>query len=722
VSHQSITRGSSRLRAALVVGTAIGGTLVAVPQASWAQDAAAQPQDAASQTSPNEIVVTAQKRAEALQDVPISIAAVTSQQLAQSGIEQVLDLPQAVPSLRVNYAGTFVLPTIRGVGSVVALPGLTQNIATYVDGYYVPTPSSSNFDLVSVESVNVLKGPQGTLFGANATGGAIQINTRDPEYKPSALIRFGYGSYNTVSSAVYATTGIGDKFAVNVAANYEYSDGYVTNIVTDDDKVAKYHKYSVRTKALFEPTDGIKFVAAYQHSYSNDPISQMVVARDGVSAGNAYPGTVFSYDSPKRVALDMPGYARFKQDSFSLKSEFDLGFATLTSYTQYRKDGVDQGLDYDASSAPNNFSYWSVRDKTFTQEVNLASSGSGPLNWVVGAFYLNYKDAYDYNTYVYALEQGVDVFQSRNKTESYAGFAEVTYQPVEKLFLTGGVRYTKDKPQVAYNLQAYGLTGAGDAKFDNTSFRAVARYQLTPRSNVYASFSQGYRSGGLPGSAFSTVPVQPETINAWEVGYKTAEGPLRFNVAGFYYDYKDIQVTSYGAGGQSLTVNAAKARIYGIDADVTYTITPDFSVTLAGTWTDAKYKDFPNALGRDFDTLEAFNVDASGFRVERTPKFAGSFSANYGFDLAGGRLVLNGNVFHSGKYYYDPAHQLDQPAYTLVNLKATWTDPSDHVDFSIFGKNVFNEKYFVASFIDPSSARARFGDPATFGGSITYRY
>lgn len=722
-----VMTGSAARRTGLLATCALAGALMLHSASALAQDAAAAPAVSAAEDD-GAIIVTAQKRSEALQNVPISIAAVSAEQLQRQSIEQVLDLPQAVPALRVNYAGTFVLPTIRGVGSIVALPGLTQNIATYVDGYYVPTPSSSNYDLVSVQSVNVLKGPQGTLFGANATGGAIQIQTREPSYQTSGLIRFGVSSYDTVQSAFYGTTGLTDFAAVDLAASYEHSSGYITNIVDDNDHVGEYHKYSLRTKLLLEPAEGVKFTLGYERNYSNDPVSQLVVARDGISKGSLSPTTIRSFDSPKRVALDNPGYARFKNQGFTLTSQFDLGFSTLTSYTQYRKDNVDQGLDYDATSAPINFSFWSVRDKTFTQEVNLTSNGSGPLQWVIGGFYLNYKDAYDYNTYAYAAGVNVDVFESRNKTQSYAGFADVTYRLGEKFFLTGGIRYTEDKPEVAFILQAAGVTGAGKTKFNNTSVRAVARYELTPRSNVYASYTQGYRSGGLPGSAFSTVPVEPETIDAFEVGYKTAEGPLRLNAAAFYYNYKDVQVTTYGAGGQSQTVNAAKARIYGLDADLTYDVSDAFSVTLAGAYTNAKYKSFPNAIASHLDLsdpatyLTTFSRDVSGFAVERTPKFAGSIGANYAVPLAGGELKLSSNVFYTGSYFFTPNHQLKQPSYTLVNLKATWTDPSDHVDFSVFGKNITGEKYFVANFLDPFAARARYGEPAMYGASVTYRY
>lgn len=721
-----MTRFAAR-RSGLLATCALAGALLLNPAFALAQDVGSEPV-AAEANDDDAIIVTAQKRSEALQNVPISIAAVSAEQLSRQNIEQVLDLPQAVPALRVNYAGTFVLPTIRGVGSIVALPGLTQNIATYVDGYYVPTPSSSNYDLVSVQSVNVLKGPQGTLFGANATGGAIQIQTREPSYDTSGLIRFGAGSYDTVQSAFYGTTGLSDFAAIDLAASYERSNGYITNIVDNNDNVGEYHKYSLRTKLLLEPADGIKFTLGYERNFSNDPVSQLVVARDGISLGSLSPTTISSFDSPKRVALDNPGYARFRNQGYTLTSEFDLGFGKLTSYTQYRKDSVDQGLDYDATSAPINFSFWSVRDKTFTQELNLTSTGSGPLQWAIGGFYLNYKDACDYNTFAYTAGVNVDVFQTRNKTQSYAGFADVTYRVTDKLFLTGGIRYTEDKPEVAFNLQAAGITGAGKVKFNNTSMRAVARYELTSRSNVYASYTQGYRSGGLPGSAFSTVPVEPETIDAFEVGYKNAEGPLRLNAAAFYYNYKDVQVTTYGAGGQSLTVNAAKARIYGLDADLSYDLSDAFSITLAGAYTNAEYKNFPNAVATNINIanpatyLTTFSRDVSGFAVERTPKFAGSIGANYTIPLADGELKLNGNVFYTGSYFFDPAHQLKQPSYTLLNLKATWTDPSDTFDLSVFGKNITGEEYFVANFLDPFSARARYGEPAMYGGSVTYRY
>ena len=685
-----------------------------------------------------EIIVTAQKRAEALEKVPISISAVSNEQLQASGIAQVRELPLAVPAMRVNYAGTFVLPSIRGVGSIVSMPGLVQNVATYVDGFYVPTASASNFELVSVESVNVLKGPQGTLFGANATGGAIQVNTRAPQQELSGLVRVGYGSYNNLKAAAYITGGLTDGIAADLSASYERGDGYITNTFDNNDKVAKFEKWTVRPQLLIEPSDGISVRLAYEHTESDDPGTQMVVAHDRFSLGNPlfYPGTVMVNDDVKRVSLDNPGYARRKFDSVTMKVDIDLGFADLTSYTGYRSDRIAQGLDYEASVVPLNFSHWTVKDKTFTQELNLTSKGGGRFNWVLGGFYMNFKDDYDYNT------NGADVFMSENNADSYAVFAEGTYELVDDLYLTLGGRYTHDKPCVAFNLQAAGVTDSGCASFNDFSMRSVLRYEVTPNSSIYASYSQGYRSGGLPASTFNAhVPVKPEFIDAYEVGYKLGGGPLRLNVAGFFYDYRDIQVTAYGAGGGATVLNAGQAHIYGIDGDLSWRVSDDLTLTLAASLTSAKYIDFGRydaagncvncAQGRQmitdpadprFGSIVDVAIPASNTRVERTPPFSGSAGISYGFDVAGGRLVTNASLFYTDGYYFDTAHQIRQDKYALLNLGATWTDPSDHIDVSVYAKNVTNSKYYRSSFRDPYAQRSVYGEPVTFGGSVTYRF
>lgn len=711
---------------------AVIGLCLAKP--AFAQDADAPPASSAAQAATVEatdIVVTAQKRSERLQDVPISISAVSSDTLVKQNITQVAQISMSVPAVRIDFSGNTVQPTIRGVGSAIAGPGTNSNIPTYIDGYYIPNPVATDLNLINIQSLSVLKGPQGTLFGRNATGGAIQVTTRTPQHDPTVLARFGYASFDHFTGGFYGSTGLTDTLAVDLAASYERGDGFKRNIVTGDNDVGRFHKWSVRTKALWEPTDGVSFTLAYAHSYSDDPSPNMVNAREGMSAAALIPGIVVA-SGRRDMSNTRPNFDKLKTDSITLTSVFDLGFADLTSYTGYRKEHDYQGFDYDASPAEIQAAIWTIPEKTFTQEVNLTSKPGGRFSWVLGAFYLYNSSEYHYNL----AAGGADyfrLFDSRNKTNSYAIFADGTYEVADKLFLTVGGRYSIDKPQVAFSLYAVNppLVDAGKDKFTNFSPRAVIRYEITPRSSVYASYTKGYKSGMLPASSFSTVAVDPEKIDAFELGYKTASGPLRLNLAGFYYKYKDVQVASFFGQGVSVIRNAASAEIYGIDGELSYDITQDFNVFANVAWTHADYDKFPNAIGYQqdldsssptFSTFQPVNIDASGYQVLRSPRLAFNVGANYGFDLAGGRMALNANYFHTSKFYFDAVEQFGQKAYGLLNLRATWTDPSDRFDFSIYGANVTDTKYITQTLPDTVAIRQAYGEPATIGASVTFRY
>ncbi len=534
----------------------------------------------------------------------------------------------------------------------------------------------------------------------------------------------GYGRYNTLNGGVYGTTGVTDTLAVNLGAAYEYSDGYVKNLVTDNDHAGEYHQWYVRPKVKWTPNDDMSFTFAYAHDYENNPLTQNVNARNQETVAIAVPGALIP-TSRGTVALDAPSYSFLTSNSYTLTSKFNLGFADLTSYTGYRTDTESQGLDYDATSAPINGSNWNVPDKTFTQELDLSSKSGGRVTWVAGLYYLWYQDDYNYFTNNNAI------FVSTNKTNSFAEFADVTYEVVDKLYLTAGARYSEDRPSVSWDLFPLSFADSGATKFHNLSPRGVLRYELTPDSSVYASYTQGYKPGGLPASAFSLVPVKPETIDADEVGYKFAGPVFRVNVAGFFYNYKDIQVVTYGAGGSGFVVNAAVAHIYGIDGEAAYEVTHDLELTLSAGWTHARYQSFTNATSTtqnlnpaspNYGAISLVPFDATGSPVERTPDFSGSLGANYGFDVADGRLVLNGNLFYTDRFNFDVAGQLPQPSYALLNLRATWTNPTKLYDLAVYGTNVTNRSYYISSFTDPNASRAVYGDPAMFGVSVTFHF
>ena len=726
---------SSCARLGVQLSGGIAGILLVAAQSLPAYADSAAPGATTTTTQIDEILVTAQKHSERLEDVPISISNVTGPALEQKGIADVAMLPQAVPALRIDYSGNTVQPTIRGVGSQVAGPGLISNVGVYVDGYYIPSPTASDINLVNIQSVNVLKGPQGTLFGYNATGGAIQITTPNPEQKTSGFARVGYGSHNDVNAAIYGTTGLSPTLAVSLTGAYDRGDSYVTNIVSGDNKAGKYQSWSVRPKLLFTPTDNMSFLLAFSHSYIDDPWTQNTIARDGQTIGTIIPGNTIATERGQ-VSNNAPNFMHLTSQSTTLTSTFNLGFADLTSYTGYRTDKVDQGLEYDDTPANIFAAQWKNPDSTFTQELDLTSAKGEKLQWVVGAFYLNLKDTYDFSTNSASSPDGSGapfnlLFTSTNNSKSFAGFADATYQIGDNLYVTAGGRYSHDKVCLSFNLIPASFVGDGCSTFSNFSPRGVVRYQLDSQSSVYASFSKGYKSGALPGSAFAFTPVNPETIDAFEVGYKLASGSLQLSAAAFYYNYKDIQVTSYGASGTSITRNAAAAHNYGLDGDLTWKLTSDFSVNLSGAYTHARYKDFTNAIGFQQDLTPTspsygqfgiVNINANDFNVQRTPDFAGSVGANYGFDLGGGRLVLNANLYYTSKFYFDAVQQLPQSSYSLLNLRGTWTDPSGHYSVSLFGTNVTSQKYFAQNFTDTFGSRAVYGPPALIGGTFAVHF
>ena len=225
--------------------------------------------------------------------------------------------------------------------------------------------------------------------------------------------------------------------------------------------------------------------------------------------------------------------------------------------------------------------------------------------------------------------------------------------------------------------------------------------------------------------------MRPEKIDAYEVGYKIRDNNLQLNVAGFFYNYKDIQVTAEGAGGTSVTRNAASAHIYGADGDLVWQIVPQFNVNLSGSYIHARYQSFPDALGfkQDLDPtspsyglFNTFPVNASGLDVSRTPTVTGNIGGTYSIPFFKGNLDLNASLSYSSSFYFDSVEQNKQDGYALLNLRASWTDPSEKYHFQVYGTNVTNKAYFAASFYDPFGARSVYGPPLMVGGSVTVRF
>jgi iron complex outermembrane receptor protein len=703
-------------------------------------------QSDASATPTDEIIVTAQRRAERTQDVPISITALSGDTLEQANVQQLGDIAKLSPATRFDYQANFVQPTIRGVGTAVVTSGGGSNVGIYVDGFYSPNPLAGDFQLLSVDGIQVLKGPQGTLFGRNTTGGAILVTTTKPGQDTHATFEASYGRFNTFRIQGYATGGLTDKLSADIEGNYARSDGYVRNIVPGPKHPGQFENWTVRAGLNFEASDTVSFLLRYTHQDVDDGtnVSAGTLKQDGViyAPFQGLPEQLPAALVPtgyREAAINpnsVPGF-EFKADIFQLTGTFDFDFATLASYTQYRKDDSIIRADQDQTAADINYNEIPVHDRTFSQELLLTSNPGGKLQWTAGLFYFYYTDEY------FPLKVGTNALpssiyinaRSHSRTRSFAGFVDLTYQLTDKLFLTAGARYTHDNfDEAEFKLSVFGTPIINNVlpplSGDRVTPRAVLRYALDDQSSVYASYTRGYKAALT--DVISGSQVKPETMDAFELGFKHASGKFSFNLAGWYYDYKNLQVSVYERG-LSQILNAATARIKGVEGDLRYQVTPDFEISASGAYVDARYRSFPNGsrfqmcvdattCGSDYGQFILSPIDASGFRMQRAPEFTASLGAHYGFDLGGGRLTLSGNFYHTSKFYFDLAEQFYDDGYDLLGLRAEWTDASKRFTIAAYGDNVTGAKYYTQILAHSPSIGDVWGAPTTWGVSVRTKF
>jgi iron complex outermembrane receptor protein len=661
-----------------------------------------------------EIIVTAQRREQNIQEVPIAITALSADALDKAGIDDTRSLEQVTPGLTFGTQGPFAQPTIRGIGTSSVELGDAANVAIYVDGVYNPMQSTGVFDLNSIERVEVLKGPQGTLFGRNATGGAIQVITRTPQQAPELKIKAGTGSFNLQDYDLYATSGVTDAVAVDLALSYLEDDGYVDNIYLNTD-IADRRAFSARTKILFQPTDKIDLLLTLGTTDSDDntvyatqPTKNGPVQRPNV----ANPALMVPGDTYEVVHNIIPAIES-NSDQASLKATFDLGGVTLTSLTAWADQSTYFRTDGDGTPAEFSSFEFENEDETLQQEITLAGA-TGSTNWVVGAFYLD-EDAL--RPYLDFRANGILFPQPATFADikAWAVFGEVTQQFTDQFSMIFGLRYSNEERDSS--------TGADE--WENVSPRISATYALNADTNVYATFSQGFKSGTFSNG----VSIDPETVDALEVGIKSMPTDrITVNASAYYYDYQDIQVSAYVGSGSAITQlqNAASAEIKGFDVEMTALLTDQLTLRLGGAYTDATYDEFASAIVFTPRTVAAgggnaqANADASGNTMIRTPEWTLNLGLDHTSQLLGGELLLTGNVFVSDGFYWDVGNYLDEPGYTLVNARASWTPAGSRLTFSLEGNNLTDEEYGIYVSQNTVGDRVAYGRPRTWGVSVEY--
>ncbi len=747
---------------------------LALVSALAASPAMAQAQDGAATRSDDEIIVTAQRRDEKSLDVPVTVTSLSASALETANVNDLSDIAKITPGLRFDFASGYSQPTIRGVGTAVVSSGAVGNVGIYIDGFYSPNPIVSDLQLLKVRSIQVLKGPQGTLFGRNTTGGAILVQSADPSTEAEGEVKVSYGRYNEARAQAYATFGLSEKVAMDVEGMYSRGDGFTTNISTNK-RVGDYENWSTRVGLKAELSDSISVLLRYQHNSIDDPTSALISGyRDTEpTPGQVYINPVTGVRTPFTISQGAPFFAtpgqitynpdqvawgsqpsdqqffRSNSDIFQATIKADLGFADLTSYTQYRKEDADSRIEGDYSGAeifdiglPND-------NMTFTQELLFTSKPGTPLQWTAGLFYVKNRDTYrvffDFFPALGVFSRSFE-FGSSSTSQSLAAYADLTYEVSPKFFITAGARYAHDSQSKVYSQAAFaGRNTATQAnldtvKGDRVTPRVVLRYKPTEEMSVYASYSKGYKAAFLDlGGGVTTRTVKPEKIDAYEVGLKFDNRQITFEAAGFYYDYKDLQVSLYQSG-QALIVNAASAKIYGLDAQVRFNVSEAFSLNAGANIIHARYKDFKNApiytpcliqqipadvgacasLGQSFPIIGQQLNDVT---MQRAPSFTGNIGARYRADLAGGELQLSGNLYYSSKFFFGPSGiQFPQKGYEVLSLRAQWTDSNDRFMVAVYGDNITNSRYKTGVQYGNNGIGANWSKPVTYGVEVGVKF
>ncbi|RVT93241.1 TonB-dependent receptor [Sphingomonas crocodyli] len=697
-------------------GAALSTLAMALSAPAWAQDAIA-PVEAT--TSDNEIIVTAQRREEKLKDVPLTVAAFNSAELERNGTTATRDLAMLTPGITIQNTGAALQPTIRGVGTTIVAGGAESPVALYVDGVYIASQNFAVFDLLNIDSIQVLKGPQGTLFGRNATGGAILVNTKKPSDTFTGKIMASYGRFDEVRGGAYLSGPIAPGIAFSIAGYYRDDNGFTKDALRGTD-LSTYQEYNVRGKLLIEPGEATSITLSGDYGRVEDSTG---VSIRPIGSGPRAASTVNSPipTDPYKLALTFDPFAHSWGYGGSAEIQHDFDGIVAKSLTAYRNTDHRSFTDQDRVVAAVNRVNVTINENVFTQEFTLSSSEPGPFQWLAGTYYFDQKD---FNP---TLSNGTLVTEARLKAKAGAAFAEGTYEVMPQLKFTAGIRYSKEKRTISSRRLATPTMAFNKAVFDAWTPRFSLMYEVDPQSNIYFTYSKGFKSGLYNSTTFNVPAIKPEKIDAYEFGVKHSSNAITANMSIFYYDYQQLQLQTRSATGLAMILNAADATIYGLDADLTYRITPAFRVRFAGAYTNAKYGSFVNAPFFAPANAPAggniqFTGDATDNPLVRTPKFTGNVGVNYDRELANGdKLGFSATYYYNSGFAWTVDNRSRQSEYSLVNAEVSYT-LQDSLKLSVWGRNLTNTRYGQGVSVTAFADAIAYARPVSYGVTGTYTF
>lgn len=701
-----------------------------------------------------EILVTAQRRSQRQIDVPLSLTTQGAEDLEKAGVTNIGDLTAVVPGLNYTALAVYANPSIRGINTSLTQAGAESPVAIYLDGFYQPNQIGNFFDLPDVERIEVLKGPQGTLFGRNATGGAVSIYTKEPSFTPTARIVVSDGMYfggsaktaNEISAKGFLSGPlIDDLLAASISAYYKHGDGYMTDL-TNGKRTGESESHLLRGKILFQPTDWARFTLSAMYSEHDERASAANIPLGGNTASRFYPGAIIPTE-PWTVASELKDgpYVETEHRAITLRGEFDIeDFGTLTSLTGYTEVDGYLLMDVDGGYAPDCLAAFVCNTpylvkygptETFQQELTFASRKFGAFSFIGGLFF--YRDDHNYSSEVNSslspsgevdgISRGIFYTDAVAKTKAHAAFGEVSWDVTDRLNIIAGIRYSWEEKSVygsMYDFPPSDLAGSPD--WDSWTPRLSLIYKLAHETNLYATYSEGFKSGVIESISMTGDIAEPEDVKAYEVGIKIRRPSYVLDMAAYYYDYTDLQIQYYD-GLRTILNNAATAEIYGFELEGTAIFGNNFEVRLASSWIPgAKYKSYTNGIAYELPNSAAgmipLVVDATGDRMMKTPEFTGSVSLRYTREMSRGDLAASSTIYHSTDWKWELLNRVKADAYTTVAAEVRFIPRDGRTQYSLWGKNLTNEDYLMGSAVNGLADTGVYAPPRQVGLSFEYSF
>ena len=727
----------SRSARFLLSGCGFALAAAMAPAAVHAQDVAGG--EAAEEAEGNTIVVTARRREERAIDVPIAVTAISGEQLANQGALDITDVGNVAPNVTLESSratNSTLSAFIRGIGQQDPVSGFEQGVGIYLDDVYLNRPQAAVLDIYDVERIEVLRGPQGTLYGRNTIGGAVKYVTKRLPDEFYLKARATYGTYDQAEGVVTVGAPVSDLVRVGGSVARLSRGGFGDNLTLG---IENYNKDIWAGRASLEMGGyGEPVFIRIQGDYTKDKSNPRGGHRliPGLSSGAPVLDNVFD----TRGGLNDPEQ---QVESYGLMMSADIELSdalTLRSISAWRKDDSETPIDFDALPAVDLDVPGAYYNEQLSQEVQLLWDDGGAFTGLLGFYYLDASADTLFDVRIFTTFNGLTAFTEADvDTETYAIFGDFTFDLTEQLSLSVGGRYTWDERTASILRQNYlgggspifGGAGVpfggpstdftGSREFKKFTPRASISFMPTPDHNIYASYSKGFKGGGFDprgvgANAPSAIPgmptddevaaflsFRPEQVDSYEVGYKgsLAGGALSVALAAFYADYTDVQIP----GSVACTVaglptfcgvvsNAGKATFKGLEFEGNARLGSGFNLAVSAGYIDAKYDEYITNIG-------ATPTDVAHYRkVQNTPEFTGSATLSYTIPMGEADLYLGSSVSYRSKTYQFeiPNPYIDQDGYALVDASVIYKAPGDRWSIGVYGKNLFDKEYKTSGY------------------------